>query len=121
MKTSITIQGIRCYAYHGCMDEEGFIGGEYFVDVTVTADLMKSVETDDLEHTVDYVMVSDVVREQIAVRSKLIEHVAGRILDALQKKIPGKKHIELKIKKLRPPVNGDVEAAVFCISDDFSI
>lgn len=119
MKTTISIEGIRCYAFHGCMEEEGLIGGEYFVDVTVHTDLVQSMESDELNHTVDYVMVSDVVCEQMAIRSKLIEHVGGRILQKLQQKIPGRKSIELKIKKMRPPVNGDVGAAVFCVSGEF--
>ncbi|MFM7902874.1 MAG: dihydroneopterin aldolase [Bacteroidota bacterium] len=119
MTTTISIEGIRCYAFHGCMEEEGLIGGEYLVDVTITKDLQLSMESDDLKDTVDYVMVSDVVREQMSIRSKLIEHVGGRILKILHQNIPGAKSIELKINKMRPPVNGDVASAVFTVCADF--
>lgn len=120
MRTTISIEGIRCYAFHGCMEEEGLIGGEYLVDVAITKDLHLSMESDDLKDTVDYVMVSDVVREQMSIRSKLIEHVGGRILKSLHQNIPGIKTIELKINKLRPPVNNDVASAVFIVAADFS-
>lgn len=120
MRTTISIEGIRCHAFHGCMEEEGLIGGEYLVDVTITKDLRLSMESDDLKDTVDYVMVSDVVREQMSIRSKLIEHVGGRILKMLHENIPGKKTIDLKINKLRPPVNADVASAVFIVSADFA-
>ena len=120
MRTTISIEGIRCYAFHGCMEEEGVIGGEYLVDVTITKDLLLSMESDDLKDTVDYVMVNDVVREQMSIRSKLIEHVGGRIMNALHQNIPGIKTIELKINKMRPPVNGDVASAIFTVSSDFS-
>ncbi len=120
MRTAISIEGIRCYAFHGCMEEEGVIGGEYLVDVIITKNLLRSLESDDLKDTVDYVMVSDVVREQMSIRSKLIEHVGGRIMKILHQNTPGIKSIDLKIKKMRPPVNGDVAMAVFHLSADFS-
>lgn len=119
MRTIITVEGIKCYAYHGCVDQEGLIGSDYVVDVHISMDLSKSMESDELIHTADYVMVTEVVRSQMAIRSKLIEHVGGRILKVLAKKISGKKSIELKIKKINPPVNSQLSAAVFTVSEDF--
>lgn len=120
MKTMIAVEGIKCYAYHGCIDQEGSIGSEYVVDVLVCADLTESMRSDDLNHTVDYVMVTETVRSQMAIRSKLIEHVGARILESLSHKIPGPKSIELNIKKINPPVNSQLTAAVFKVVKDFS-
>jgi len=119
METSIWVEGIECYSYHGCLDEESVIGGWYIVDVHIRCDLTASMESDNLSDTVDYVMVSDVVQTEMAVRSKLIEHAGSRIIQNLASKIYGRKSIELKIKKIKPPVNANVSSATFICSENF--
>jgi dihydroneopterin aldolase len=116
MKSLITVEGIDCYAYHGCLDEEAVIGGKYAVDVYVEADVSKSFVTDDLHDTVDYGMITDVVRAEMAVRSKLIEHAAKRILDGLVKNIRVYEKISVRVVKFHPPVNGNVERTSIFIS-----
>ena len=85
--TYISVEGIECYAYHGCMEEEGIIGGNYTVDVYIWADVSKSFKTDSLDDTIDYAMIHDLVRKEMAIRSKLIEHVANRILENISSQI----------------------------------
>jgi 7,8-dihydroneopterin aldolase/epimerase/oxygenase len=119
MKTTIAIEGIDCYAFHGCLEEEAKIGGRYRVDVLIEKDVEKSVWSDKLEDTVDYVLVNNIVKEQMALRSKLIEHVGGRILSALAVSITGKKTIELKIIKFNPPVNGAVDRTYVILKEDY--
>lgn len=106
----ILVNGIRSYAYHGCMPEEGKIGGEYVVDVEIDTDFSKASKTDELHDTVDYCVVHDCVKAEMAIRSKLIEHVAQRILDSLRKKYPAVKTFSVSVKKIAPPMNGDVQS-----------
>lgn len=105
----IIVEGIRLYAYHGCMDEEARVGGNYIVDVTIEADLSEAAKTDDLSKTVDYCEVYEIVKAEMAIRSKLIEPVAQRIINSLKKKFTTLQHAEVKLTKLNPPINGDVE------------
>lgn len=105
----IIVEGIRLYAYHGCMDEEARIGGNYVVDVTIEADLSEAAKTDDLSKTIDYCEVYEIVKAEMAIRSKLIEPVAQRIIDNLKKKYTTIQYAEVKLTKLNPPINGDVE------------
>ena len=56
----ITVSGIRVYAFHGCLEEEAKIGSDYIVDVEIVADLSKSSLSDDLNDTVDYVLVNKI-------------------------------------------------------------
>ena len=105
----IKIEGIRLYAYHGCMEEEGKIGGNYIVDVELETDFDQAMQTDKLSATVDYVKVYGIVKAQMAVRSKLIEHVAGRIAAELRQSFPEIANGKIKVTKLNPPMNGDVE------------
>jgi dihydroneopterin aldolase len=105
----IHVSGIKCYAYHGCLEEEAMIGGNYIVDVEIETDFEEAALTDDLSKTVDYGEVSVIVKNQMAIRSKLIEHVAARICDVLLKEISRIQTLNVKVTKLNPPVNGDVE------------
>ncbi len=112
----ILVEGIKIYAYHGCMKEESVVGGNYVVDVCIDTDLSKPSKTDKLNDTVDYCEVYDLVKKEMDIRSKLIEHAAKRILDKLKKKFPKSGPIEVKITKLHPPIPGEVEkvSVVIC-------
>ena len=105
----IKVNNIKLYAYHGCLDEEAKIGSEYRVDVAVKADLKKSAKTDVLEDTVDYVHLNHIVKEEMAIRSKLLEEVAQRILDRFFKELRMIKKATVSVSKINPPIGGDVE------------
>lgn len=109
----IEVNGIRVYGYHGCLTEEGRIGGQYQVDVRVEGDLSKAERSDGLKDTVDYGRVTAIVKEQMAVRSHLIEHVARRILDALRKEWGGDLAWTVRLTKEHPPVAGAVDHVVY--------
>ena len=106
---TIKVKTIRVYAYHGCLIEEGKIGSDYRVDLKVKADLSKSAVTDNLEDTVDYVHLNKIVKQEMAIRSKLLEEVAKRILDRILVEIPIVKQAIVAVSKLNPPIGGNVE------------
>lgn len=108
----IAVEGIRLHAYHGCLEEEARIGTDYCVDVNVDYDYSKAASTDDLSDTVDYVVIYRIVKSQMAIRSKLIEHVAKRIYDEIIKVYPAINSLEVKVAKSNPPVNGLVDRSV---------
>jgi dihydroneopterin aldolase len=105
---TIKIKNIRLYAYHGCLLEEGKIGSDYRVDLKVMADLSKSSLSDDLCDTVDYVHLNKIVKEEMAIRSKLLEQVAKRILDRILAEILMVKKATISVSKLNPPIGGNV-------------
>jgi dihydroneopterin aldolase len=107
---TIKLKNIRTYSYHGCLLEEGKIGSDYRVDLEVMTDLRKSSTTDALEDTVDYVILNRIVMEEMAIRSKLLEHVAHRVIARIFKEIPSISRIVLSVSKINPPIDGDVEA-----------
>jgi len=116
MSDQISVEGIECYAYHGCLPEESVIGCRYSVDVYVYSDVSKSFQTDDLDDTVDYVMIYDTVKTEMAIPSKLIEHVTARILVKLEKKIKKFERIDVRVTKYNPPVNGSIQKTSFFAS-----
>lgn len=115
MKNHISIEGVRLYAYHGCLDEEGRVGGEYIVDVYLQTDFMEAAESDDLRLTIDYCTVFNICRDEMAIRSKLIEHVAKRIYDQLQRTFPQLIHTKVVVSKLLPPMHGPVDKTTVTI------
>ncbi len=112
----IEVEGIKLFGYHGCLDEEGKIGTDYRVNVTVWGDLSRPAQTDELNDTLDYVIINRIVKQEVGIRSKLIEHVANRILDRLLAEMPPVQKAEIKLSKLYPPINGDVESVSVVMS-----
>ena len=105
----IFLKNIRLYAYHGCMDEEEKIGSDYIVNLTVAADLGSSSKSDRLLDTVDYVALHNIVKEEMKIRSKLLEHVAERILMRVMKEHASVKKATVMVSKRNPPIGGNVE------------
>jgi dihydroneopterin aldolase len=105
----IKVRNIQVYAYHGCLVEEGKIGSDYRVDVSVHANLQVSAKTDNLNDTVDYVQINRIVKEEMAIRSKLLEHVAKRILDRILDEVSIANKAMVKVSKINPPIGGNVE------------
>ena len=104
----IRLKDIKIYAFHGCLVEEEQIGSDYLVNLWVTCDLLKASTTDQLQDTVDYVMLQNIVREEMAIRSKLLEHVSKRIINAILEKIEKVQEVKVSIAKRNPPIGGDV-------------
>ncbi len=105
----IKIQNIKVYAYHGCLVEEKKIGSDYRVDLKVKANLTKSALSDHLADTVDYVHLNLIVKEEMAIRSKLLEHAAERILVRILKELPMVQKATIAVSKINPPIGGNVE------------
>lgn len=109
---SISVLGIKAFAFHGCLDQEGIIGQEFEVNVHFQLDFEDAAEEDDLTKTVDYVKVYEVVKAEMELRSKLIENVAKRIHDHLRRIFPWVFRIDVELIKFNPPVNGPLHSAV---------
>ena len=97
MTTKIELEKMRFYAYHGVMPQETKVGNDFVVDLILTAPLEQAVKSDELDDTINYAAVYAVVKEQMDIPSKLIEHVAGRILYALKERFPQLAAVELKM------------------------
>jgi dihydroneopterin aldolase len=112
----IQVNNIKLYAYHGCLEEEAKIGSEYRVDVSVKANLKKSSITDELIDTVDYVHLNHIVKQEMAVRSKLLEEVVKRILNRIFKELSMVEKAKVSVAKLNPPIDGNVEEVVVILT-----
>lgn len=107
--STVRLKNIRIFTNHGCLIEEEKIGSDYLVNLKVIADLSKAAATDSLRDTVDYVRLQQIVKNEMSVRSKLLEHVGQRIINRIFKEISLADRVEVTISKLNPPIGGDVE------------
>jgi 7,8-dihydroneopterin aldolase/epimerase/oxygenase len=104
----ISVEGIKAYGYHGCMEEEALIGQPYVIDVLMDVDFQEAAEEDDLHKTVDYVLINRIAVEEVSKRSKLIESVAWRIANRIKEDLRVLA-VEVRVCKPAPPINGNVD------------
>tara|TARA_B100000927_G_C16281486_1_gene395704 strand:- start:114 stop:485 length:372 start_codon:yes stop_codon:yes gene_type:complete len=122
--SEIRLKDIRLYAYHGCLPQETVIGSDYLVQLCVEADLSKSAQSDRLEDTVDYVLLQNIIAQEMATPSNLLEHVALRINRRIIECCPVVEWSEVVVSKINPPIGGDVDRVSIVMRshrDDFTI
>ena len=106
---AIEIEGMDFYAWHGHYAEEQIVGNRFIVNVALVTDCEKAAESDNLDDALDYQALYQVVKEEMQIKSHLLEHVAGRILNRLHNEFDQIVHAKVKISKLNPPMGGQIE------------
>lgn len=117
MKTYIELNKMSFYAYHGVLPEETITGNKFEVNLILEYDFREAYDTDDVRDTLSYADVYVVVKKEMEIPSKLLEHVAGRIFNSLKAEFENIKIIELRVSKLHPPVGGEVDKAEIIIAE----
>ncbi|MDR2222733.1 MAG: dihydroneopterin aldolase [Flavobacteriaceae bacterium] len=106
----IKLNNIRTFSFHGCMDEEAKIGSDYRVDLTAKGDFTNAAASDELVDAIDYVHLNRIVKEEMDIRAKLLEHVAQRIIKRIIFEIDMVEEVTVCVSKINPPIGGDVES-----------
>lgn len=109
--TFVHIDGLRVHAYHGVLEQERVVGNDYLINIKVGYPWLKAAETDNVCDTLNYAVLAQIVKEQMAVPSGLLEHAAGRIAGRIREKFPECTSIDLRITKAAPPMACDCEGA----------
>ena len=115
MIVTITLETMKFHAYHGVMNEERIIGGTFFADISYVINT-NAVESDNIEDTINYAEIYNLIAEEMEKPSKLIEHVAGRIMKIIKNRYPQIFEATVKLSKLNPPVNGETGKATVTIT-----
>ena len=114
--STIKLEGMEFFAYHGCYDEEQITGNKFIVDVLVEVDTSKAEEDDDLSGTLNYQEIYRLVKMEMAINSKLLEHVASRIIDTIYEAFPLIGKAKVTVYKLDPPLGGKVDRVSVTLS-----
>lgn len=113
MKTigKIELCGMKFFAHHGCFKEEKLIGNHFIVDFSAEVDMSVAAKSDNLDDALNYQLIFDIVKEEMAVSSNLLEHVAGRIVGRVKARFPQILSGQVSVAKLNPPLGGQVDAS----------
>lgn len=118
LQTSIQLQGLRFYAFHGLLPQERTVGGHYRMDVELTlTPPLRALTKDVIDDTVNYAEVYALIRRKMEEPVNLLEHLAHRITEDLYAQFPPIQAIALRITKVTPPISGaDCDGASFCLN-----
>lgn len=100
----IEINGLRLYARHGVGEQERIVGNIFEVSLKLDCNLERAMVSDCVTDTVNYAEVIETVKSEMSIPSKLIEHVAVRIRDAVRARFPLVSGGSVRVAKLVPPV-----------------
>ena len=103
-RSYIYLNEARFYAYHGVMPQENEVGTEFLVTARAAINVTAAMNHDMVEVTLDYGVLYNLIKEEMAITSQLVEHVAGRIGKAIFDSFPQTEAVELTITKLNPPM-----------------
>ncbi len=117
----ISLEGLEFFAHHGYYTEETKLGNKFTVDVFIKVDFESASEKDDLDRTINYETVYQIIRAEMDKPSKLLENVLYRIQDRISSKFPSIQSLTLSISKLNPPLGGLCQKAKVTITKDFRI
>lgn len=107
---TVSIHDLKVYGYHGCLPEEAVIGTTFSFDIDIDTNFEKAYTTDDLQYAIDYVEVTRIVKEQMAIRNNLIETVVHRVVIAIRQRYPQAEKIRVRLHKMNPPAKGDLQS-----------
>lgn len=108
----VFLRDIRLYAFHGVMEQERRVGGWFVVNLRVHYyNIKKACETDDVDDTLNYAILLDIVRQEMCQPSCLLEHVAGRIGQSVFSRYPAVDAVDVSIVKENPPTGGRLNGA----------
>jgi dihydroneopterin aldolase len=106
----IRMNGMEFYAYHGCYRDEQLIGNHFQVDITMDVDMKEASDSDNLHDTLNYAEAYELVKQEMLVRSHLLEHLSARILNRLFEEFPQIDKAEVCVAKLNPPIGGRMQS-----------
>ncbi len=109
--TTITIDRQKVFARHGVLPQENVVGAYFYVSVRLEMDNNAALLTDNIDDTVSYADISRIITEEMAVRSRLLEHVANRIKDRILSLSPDVHRITVSITKENPPLGIECRGA----------
>jgi len=107
---TVSIRGLRVFAYHGVKEEEKRKGQPFVVHVEMHYEHNRAADTDILEDTVNYSTVSKhIIAYMARVKRDTIERVAGELAEEILAAFPLIDAIAVTIEKPRAPIAADFE------------
>lgn len=106
ISSSIRLSKVKIFAYHGVLPHEKRVGNEYEIDLELFFPSEEAMTSDNLDKTINYALVYDIIKEEMAIPSELLEHVSYRILNRLEAEFPQVIKASIQLTKVMPPISG---------------
>lgn len=116
MTTAISLNKMLFFAHHGVSEQERTVGNRFEVSLCINADVTKALASDSLDDTINYAEVYDVVAKEMSIPSNLLEHVAGRIINAVKQRFPAVTGGTVTVAKLQPPFKSQIESVTVTVN-----
>lgn len=107
----VYIKDMRLHAFHGVNEQERVVGNDYVVNVCVDYPLEQACDSDDVNDTLNYATLVDIVKQEMKKPSNLLEHVAGRIASAVFAMHADAEAVTIDIRKVAAPMSADFDGA----------
>ncbi|MDQ1138800.1 dihydroneopterin aldolase [Pedobacter agri] len=105
-KQTVALKDVKCFALHGFYPEEQLTGNHFIVDLETT--FLPIGFDDELAQTVNYEDLNHIILEEMRNTQKLLETVLNNIINKVIALYPFVERVEVSIKKLNPPMPGQV-------------
>jgi dihydroneopterin aldolase len=112
----IQIENMEFYSFHGHFKEERIVGNKFLVDLTIETDMNIPKVSDNLKDAVNYQRIYEIIKLEMEKKSHLLEHIAGRILDAIYAEMDGIIKVTVKVSKMNPPMGGKIGSVSVVLS-----
>lgn len=118
--SKIIVNGLRLRGYHGVLDQEHRCGNHFVFDLSIEYDFHIAAMRDDIDATINYAEVVEIIESVNAIPSRLLENVAYRLNQSLRERWPDIGRLDMKISKPNPPIGADLgEVAVSLVTDRY--
>lgn len=105
----IEIENMEFYAYHGHYEQERVVGNRFLLNIKIETNTEKAELSDNIEDALNYQIVYSLIKEQMIIKSHLLENIARRIMDAIYNEFENDIiKCELKVSKINPPMGGQI-------------
>ena len=102
----IRLEGLEFFAHHGYYEEEQKIGNKYTVDIEICLNGNADYSLDNIDDTINYEEVYEIVKDVMISPTKLLEALADRINKKIKTKFPGIEYTNTTVGKHNPPIKG---------------
>lgn len=103
---NIKLTDLHFHAHHGVLPQETKVGNEFIVSVSIAIPFNEAILDDDLDATISYADIYDIVKEEMDKPKKLLETVAAMISIRIKQRWNEILCGEIKICKSTPPIPG---------------
>ena len=105
MTFQISIQRLRLHGFHGVLPQERQVGADFYVTLTCEVEVSAEAWQDDqLCGTIDYSRLTAILERENSTPSRLLEHAAHRMTEAILRDCPAVTAVTLLLEKENPPL-----------------